>query len=214
MDIPIDIIIKILEYLRKLISRREFLKLRFLRKKIAAAFPQDEYYLDQDSKILPDCIKTISFYYQRDYGDIPEILEKSKHVVKLILKEGIYHRSFNCNFIKVGGNYDHIKSYIGPCEEFIKYFINLEVLITELPGSLENYIPKNKLREIKLYSQCFDTLNFKSYYSLKKLHIIGVYPCKLDAIILNDELELLILEEIKNPPIIKKENTNLQIIFI
>ena len=219
MNLPVDIVIKILVYLRKLISRVKFLKLRFLRKKIAAAFRPNYFFFKSENNIfqLPDHINTFKIYDTEQYREIirtSEFLNKNKHISKIHVVNDLNNSPLrNLDFYYC--NCDHINIYKGPYYKNLHEFKSLEVItIYELEKCLP-YFPLPNLKKLILYlhNNCDLYFNSDFYPNLKNLKISGREKSTIGNLAVSDKLETLIITGIKTYTLSKRKGNATKIII-
>jgi hypothetical protein len=199
--IPIDIIIKIFVYLRKLIPRCEFLKLRLLRKKIADTFIPDYYFLKTNSGNvkLPSNITNFGFYFNIGYKIcLPITISCSTGLRKLTVKK---HQLYSATSMFLNGclNYDHITSYKGIFSSKLKYLCNLKKITLHSIYILNLKLENKQLEKIKIKLDSNQTIKIEINHleKIKSIYIYGSERSTIDLII-SDKVENIILDKIAN----------------
>jgi hypothetical protein len=201
MDIPIDIIIKILSYYKRLVPYVEFLKSRLLRKKIAAAFrPKCFLYTYKRSSIkkLPKHITTLKLQNDQittsERLNIANLIDKNPHINKIdvIILDKIYYIWNFIPFINYDYNYSNITVYKGPDHPYLKEFVNLKKLT------------------LHLHKDCTLYLNVRPYVKLEYLCLMAETDMIIHEVEVNSNLKTFAVKNIG----FKKEDVSPEIKFI
>jgi hypothetical protein len=210
--LPSDMIIKILSYLRKLIPYNEFLKLRFLRKKIATVFCPNFIYYNNFHKNLPNHITAIKVSYcSIVFGNFVEFIHYNKNINTIISKK-------DCMYYYYGklctNQFHNITCYKGVYFNCLNTMINLEKITYYGMRYYYDFHVHQKLKKIKIYLNKYDFLmNMIDLKDLKKITIVGDGFSEIRSLTTGTNLEIIKIVGIKKYRLYPN-NFNIKIIII